>query len=62
MPARVGITLLEEIRDKNADEVWFNPGSESAELLQRASEFGLNVIVACSIADVGISPTDLPDE
>lgn len=62
LPPHVGITLLEEVRDKQAKEVWFNPGSESAELLQRAEELGLNVIQACSIVDVGMSPSDLGDD
>jgi len=62
LPPHVGITLLEEIREKQADEVWFNPGSDSAQLLQRAEEVGLNVIQACSIVDVGVSPSALGDD
>ena len=62
LPPHVGITLLEEMHDKQPSEVWFNPGSESAELLQRAEELGLNVIQACSIVDVGMSPSDLADD
>jgi len=62
LPPQVGMTLLEEIRDQQAYEVWFNPGSESPELLQRAEELGLNVIQACSIVDVGMSPSALDDE
>jgi uncharacterized protein len=42
---------LQEIADKGADEIWFNPGSESPELLQKAHALGLNVITACSIVD-----------
>ena len=62
LPPHIGIALLEQIRDKQADEVWFNPGSESAELLGRAEELGLNVIQACSIVDVGMSPSAFNDE
>ncbi|MBT4865256.1 MAG: CoA-binding protein [Planctomycetaceae bacterium] len=62
LPPQVGMALLEEIRDKQANEVWFNPGSESPELLQRAEELGVNVIQACSIVDVGMSPSALDDE
>ncbi len=61
VPPHIGIGLLEEIRDGGADEVWFNPGSESPELLQRASELGLNIIQACSIIDIGESPSAHPD-
>lgn len=62
VPPEIGITLLEDIRDKQAGEVWFNPGSESAELLQRAEELGLNAITACSIVGVGLSPAEIDDE
>lgn len=56
LPPKVGITLLDDIRRCGAREVWLNPGSESPELIQRAKELGLNVITACSILDLGISP------
>ncbi|MGQ0635142.1 MAG: CoA-binding protein [Planctomycetaceae bacterium] len=55
----IGIGLLEEIKARRADEVWFNPGSESPELLARAAALGLEVIQACSIVDVGMSPSQL---
>ncbi len=61
LPPQVGIALLEEIKEKNADEVWFNPGSESEELLARAEELGLELILACSIISVGMTPSDLPN-
>lgn len=61
LPPEVGIGLLEEIRDTGAKEVWFNPGSESPELLARAEELGLNVVTACSIVAVGMRPDDMPD-
>ncbi|MCA9021918.1 MAG: CoA-binding protein [Planctomycetaceae bacterium] len=60
VPPQIGIGLLEEIQAKGADEVWFNPGSESPELLQRAGELGLNIIQACSIIDIGESPSAHP--
>lgn len=56
LPPAIGITLLEEIQAAGAQEVWFNPGSESPELLARAEELGLDVIVACSIVDIGVQP------
>lgn len=61
VPSQIGISLLEEIQAKGADEVWFNPGSESPELLRRASELGLDIIRACSIVDIGESPSAHPD-
>lgn len=61
VPPQIGVGLLEEIQARGADEVWFNPGSESPELLKRASELGLNIIQACSIIDIGESPSAHPD-
>jgi predicted CoA-binding protein len=54
----LGITLLEEIQGLNPAEVWFNPGSESPELVAKAEELGLPVIQACSIVGVGRSPSE----
>lgn len=62
VPPSVGIRLLDEIKQKGAREIWFNPGSESAELLRQAMQLGLNPICACSIVDVGMSPGQFPDE
>ena len=59
LPPEVGIRLLDEIKARGAGEVWFNPGSESPELLSKAETLGLNVIQACSIVDVGVSPGQL---
>ena len=52
LPSELGITLLDEIKSRGAKEVWFNPGSDSDELLARAEEIGLDVIRACSIVNV----------
>lgn len=59
LPPATGIRLLDEIKARGAAEVWLNPGSESPELLARAEALGLNVIQACSIVDVGMSPGQL---
>jgi uncharacterized protein len=59
LPPELGIDLLEEIQARGAAEVWFNPGSTSHELLARAEALGLEIIQACSIVDVGISPSSL---
>lgn len=60
VPPQIGITLLEEIKRKQANEVWFNPGSTSPELIDRAKALGLDIIQACSIVDVGVSPSQFP--
>lgn len=56
VPPEIGMTLLKEIAACHPREVWLNPGSESDELLAAAENFGLPVICACSIVDVGQSP------
>jgi predicted CoA-binding protein len=61
----IGLTLLDEMAVKapgaSGGEVWFNPGSESPALLARARDRGLNVVAACSIVDLGLSPSQFPD-
>ncbi len=61
VPPAVGLTLLDEIKAKGAREVWFNPGSDGPEVVAKARAMSLNVIQACSIVDVGISPRQLAD-
>ncbi|HUU45505.1 MAG TPA: CoA-binding protein [Acidobacteriota bacterium] len=52
----VGMTLLDDIAAAKPEEVFFNPGSESPELVEKALAMGLNAAVACSIVDVGMTP------
>jgi uncharacterized protein len=59
VPPPVTLTLLPEIAAKGCDELWLNPGSESDEVLAEANRLGLNVIQACSIVDLGVSPSRL---
>jgi predicted CoA-binding protein len=48
--------LLGEIASKGAGEVWFNPGSADAQILEEAREAGIKVRNGCSITYVGKSP------
>ena len=59
LPPRVTLSVLPEIATKGCDQLWFNPGSESAEVVAKARQLGLNPIMACSIVDVGVDPSDL---
>jgi uncharacterized protein len=61
LPPAVGMKVLSAIADKGAREVWFNPGSETPELLEQARELGLNVIAGCSIVELGLSPGEFSD-
>jgi predicted CoA-binding protein len=59
LPPEVGMTVIDEVARKGAREVWLNPGAESPELIARARDLGLNVIVACSIIGAGGDPYQL---
>ncbi|NUM55402.1 MAG: CoA-binding protein [Candidatus Hydrogenedentes bacterium] len=62
VPPAVGITMLHEIAARKPAEFFLNPGSESAELIAKAEEIGLNTITACSIVNIGLRPDMYPDE
>jgi len=59
LPPAVLLKILPDIRSKGCDELWVNPGAESAEVLAEAERLGLKVIQACSIVGVGVSPEGL---
>ena len=58
---KVGLKVIEEIAQKGVNELYFNPGSESDELMGKARKLGLNPILACSILEIGLDPViDIP--
>lgn len=59
LPPQVTLEVLPDIAAKGCDELWLNPGSESDEVLAEAERLKLNVVLACSIVGVGISPREL---
>jgi len=59
LPPAVGMAMLEAIAAKGCDELFFNPGSDRADVIDRARELGLEPIQACSIVDLGIRPETL---
>jgi predicted CoA-binding protein len=59
LPPPVLLKVLPDIATKGCDELWLNPGTESDEVLAEAERLGLNVIQACSIVGVGVSPANL---
>jgi uncharacterized protein len=52
----VGLEVLDDIAKKGIAEVWFNPGADSPQVVDRAKALGLKPVVACSILGVGASP------
>ena len=59
LPPPVLLKVLPAIAARRCDELWLNPGTESDEVLALAEQFKLNVIQACSIVGVGLSPEEL---
>ncbi|NOS70857.1 MAG: CoA-binding protein [Verrucomicrobia bacterium] len=59
LPPPVLLKVLPDIAAKGCDELWLNPGTESDEVLAEAERLGLNVVQACSILGVGVSPSEL---
>ena len=59
LPPPVGLKALPHIAARGCGELWLNPGSESDELVAAAEKQGLNVVQACSIVGIGVSPHDL---
>ena len=59
LPPQIVLKVLPAIAAKGCNELWLNPGTESAEVLAEAERLGLNVIQACSIVGVGMSPAEL---
>jgi uncharacterized protein len=61
LPPAVLLQVLPDIAAKGCDELWLNPGTESAEVLAEAERLGLNVVQACSIVGVGLSPSQFSE-
>ena len=56
LPPDILLLVLPEIAAKGCDELWLNPGAESAAVLAECERLGLKVIQACSIVGTGLSP------
>jgi predicted CoA-binding protein len=59
LPPPVVLKILPAIAAKGCAEFWLNPGAESPEVVAAAEQLGLNVIQACSIVDIGLSPEEI---
>jgi uncharacterized protein len=59
VPPEIGLQVIDAVAARGPGEVWFNPGSESDELIARARARGLEPITACSIVAIGMSPYGL---
>src|SRR5262249_29998682 len=59
LPPDLVLSVLDDISRKPVGQVWLNPGTERADVLARAKEIGLPVVVGCSIMDIGVDPHSL---
>jgi predicted CoA-binding protein len=57
LPPAVGVQAMDDVARKGCDELWLNPGSDGDDVIARARELGLDPIVACSIVDLGVRPS-----
>ncbi len=56
LPPHLTLDLLDEIAEVEPAEVWLNPGSSDEDVRARAEQLGIEIIEACSIVDLGVSP------
>jgi predicted CoA-binding protein len=56
VPPAVGRTVLDDIAKKGIREVWFNPGTESPDLIERARALSMTAVTGCSILRIGENP------
>jgi predicted CoA-binding protein len=59
LPPPVLLNVLPDIAARGCDELWLNPGTESYAVLAEAERLGLNVVQACSIVGIGVSPATM---
>ena len=56
LPAPVALQVLPDVAQRGCDELWLNPGADAPEVVEAAEKLGLEVIQACSIVAIGLSP------
>lgn len=62
LPPAVGVGVMDQVAKKSVGEVWLNPGADGVNVIERAKQLGLNVICACSIVDLGVTPEMFSDK
>ncbi len=61
LPPPVTLDMLDEIAAARPREVFFNPGTVDDAVRRKAGELGIPSREACSIVDLGMSPSEFPD-
>lgn len=57
LPPIAGLTVLSDIAQVKPRELFFNPGSESEELIVQANALGLRPTLGCAIIAIGKQPS-----
>lgn len=60
LPPPVAVAALADIAAVAPGELYINPGAESDDLVEKAKALGLHPILACSIIEIGASPSQFP--
>ena len=58
LPPAIAVKVLDELASLDVDEVWLNPCVAYAAVRERAPELVPNASQGCSIADLGMSPSE----
>ena len=57
LPPALGLKVLPAVAAVSPAEFFVNPGADSPELVAEARRLGLDPILACSIVEIGASPS-----
>lgn len=60
LPPQRTLRVLPEIAAKGADDVYLNPGTWDAEVVDEAQRLGVPYRTACAIVALGRSPAEFP--
>jgi len=58
VPPAVGLKVLDDVARKGIKKAFFNPGSESEEVVEKARRLGVQPLLTCSILALGKKPRD----
>ncbi|MEO1087875.1 MAG: CoA-binding protein, partial [Acidobacteriota bacterium] len=61
LPPALSKSLLGEMKDTGASEIFFNPGSADRAVFEEAERIGAPAIDQCSIVELGLSPSQFGD-
>ena len=58
LPPHIAVKVLDDIAKKGVKKVYFNPGTESQEGIEKAKNLGLEPLLKCSIRAIGANPDE----